>query len=206
MSAFTPQDVQRLRRTTGVGMMDAKQALEATGGDFDEAVLHLREQGIAQATKRSERAATQGTIGYYLHPNTQYPSTGVLVEVSSETDFVARSSEFQELAHHLALHIAARRPRFVTVEDVPDAELDQERAVITKQAENEGKPADVIPKIVQGRLEAFFEDHVLYEQTFVNSDVFEGTVGEMVTQTAAKMGENVGVRRFARLSVGETEG
>ncbi|MFQ5967538.1 MAG: elongation factor Ts [Acidimicrobiia bacterium] len=198
------EEVQRLRRTTGVGMMDAKRALEATEGDFDGAIKLLREQGLAEAGQRSARAANQGTIGYYLHPNPDYPAVGVLVELASETDFVARSPEFQDLAHQLALHIAARRPRWVSVEEVPASEIADEEEVIRNQATNEGKPDEVIPKIVEGRMRSFYQDEVLYEQPFVNEERFGGTVGEMVQQTAVQMGENVGVKRFARLAVGET--
>lgn len=206
MSSFTSQDVQRLRRSTGVGMMDAKKALEATEGDFEKAVLHLREKGLADAAKRSGRAATDGTIGYYLHPSADYPTVGVMVEVASETDFVARSREFQDLAHQLALHIAARQPSWVTIDDVPPEDVEQERAVIRAQAEHEDRSADVIPEIVEGRLKAYYEDRVLYQQAFVNPNRFSGTVGEMVQQTAAQMGENIHVRRFVRLAVGETDG
>ena len=203
MSEVSPQEVQRLRKKTGVGMMDAKKALSASEGDFDAAIKLLRTQGLAEAGKRSDRAANQGTIGYYLHPNPDYPAVGVLVELSSETDFVARSPEFQDLAHQLALHIAARRPRWVTIQDVPASEVTLEEEIARKQAAGEGKPDDVIGKIVDGKIKSFYRDEVLYEQEFVNQERFEGTVEEMVRETAVKMGENVGVKRFARLAVGE---
>jgi elongation factor Ts len=189
----------------GVGMMDAKRALIEAGGDFDEAAAILRTKGLAEARKRSDRAAGDGAIGYYLHQPSGYPTVGVLVELSAETDFVAKSDEFQEVAHLVALHIAARRPRWVSVEDVPEAEIHREKEIIAKQAANEGKPADVIPRIVEGRIKAFYEDTVLYEQEFINAERFEGTIGEMVQQLAAKMGENIGVKRFARLAVGEQD-
>ena len=205
MPEFTAADVQKLRNATGVGMMDAKAALEATDGDFELAKSYLREQGLADAQKRTSRVAEQGSIGHYLHQTAGYPTVGALVEISAETDFVARSEDFQSLAHQLALHVAAQKPRWVTTDDVPEDELSREKEIISKQAENEGKPADVIPKIVEGRIHSFLEDNVLYEQQFVNEDRFDGTVGEMVQQLAAKMGENIGVKRFARLAVGEEE-
>ncbi len=203
MATFSAQDVQRLRRAAGVGMMDAKRALEASEGDYDRAFEHLREQGLAAAQKRAERAATDGTIGSYLHHQSERPVMGVLVELASETDFVAKSPEFQEAAKDIAMHVAWADPRWLRKEDVPEEELDRERELITRQARNEGKPDNVIRKIVEGRLNSFYEQHVLYEQRFVNADKFAGTVGELVHGLAAKMGENVDVRRIARLAVGE---
>jgi len=199
----TAEDVQRLRHATGVGMMDAKRALEACEGDFESATRYLREKGLIDAARREARAATEGTIGHYLHQTAGYPTVGVLVELSCETDFVAKSDELQDLAHQVALHIAARRPSWVTVEEVPASVLDEERRVMAKQAQNDGKPADIVPRIVEGRLKTFYQDRVLYEQAFVNPDRFEGTIGDLVRQLGAQMGENVGVRRFARLAVGE---
>jgi len=205
MSGFTAQDVQKLRKDTNVGMMDAKNALAESGGDYEKAKDHLREKGLADAKKRAGRDANQGTIGMYVHHQFDRPVMGVLVELSSETDFVAKSPEFQEIADDVAMHIAAMAPRWVTKEVVPDDALDKERDLIARQAANEGKPEIIIPKIVEGKVNSFYQDYVLYEQRFVNGEKFDGTVGELVARLAAKMGENIGIRRFARIAVGEQE-
>lgn len=203
---ISAQDVQRLRKETGVGMMDAKKALQETGGDHERAKRYLREKGLADAKRRAERHATEGTIGSYTHRQFGRPVLGVLVELSSETDFVAKSPEFQEIADDVAMHVAATHPLWVSKEDVPEPALEMERELIAKQAANEGKPENIVAKIVEGRLASFYQDKVLYEQKFVNSDKFEGTVGELINGLAAKMGENIRVRRFARIAVGEREG
>lgn len=203
MPEFTAKDVQKLRQDAGVGMMDAKKALEETGGDFEKAFELLRERGLAQAAKRAEREATEGAIGYYIHMQNDRPVVGVLVELACETDFVAKSDEFKQTANDIALHVSWGNPRWITREQVDEAELAKERDLIARQAAGEGKPEQVIPKIVEGRIEKFYEDNVLYDQTFVNPERFEGTVGEMVAALAAKMGENISVRRIARFAVGE---
>ncbi len=205
MAEFTAQDVQKLRKATGVGMMDAKKALEETGGDFEKAGEYLREKGLADAKKRAGRDANDGAVGYYLHRQLGRPVVGTLVELASETDFVAKSPEFQEVANDIAMHIAAAGPRWVRRDEVPGDALEKERELITRQAQNEGKPEHIIPKIVEGKLASFFADYVLEEQKFVNPDKFEGTVGEMVAALAAKMGENIRVRRFCRIAVGEED-
>lgn len=202
MAEFTAKDVQKLRQDAGVGMMDAKKALEEAGGDFDKAFELLRERGLAQAAKRADREASEGAIGYYIHVQNDRPVVGVLVELSCETDFVAKSDEFRQVADDIAMHVSWSNPRWITRDQVDPAALEEEREIITKQAESEGKPADVIPRIVEGRLEAFYADNVLYEQKFVNPERFDGTVGDMVAALATKMGENISVRRVARLSVG----
>jgi len=205
VSEISAAQVAALRKTTGAGMMDAKRALQDADGDMDRAAELLRERGIADASKRAGRATEQGTIGHYLHVQAERPVIGVLVELASETDFVAKSGDFQAAARDLAMHVAAARPRWVQREDVPTDVLDAERRVFATQARNEGKPDKVIDRIVEGKLAAFFSDNVLYDQTFVNTDRFEGTVGEMVTDLAAKMGENISVRRFVRFAVGESD-
>ena len=205
MSEFTAQDVQKLRKDTNVGMMDAKKALAESQGNYEKAKEYLREQGLADAKKRADRDANQGTIGMYVHRQFGRPVMGVLVELSSETDFVAKNPEFQEIADDVAMHVAASAPRWITKETVPAAALDEERDLIARQAANEGKSDTIIPKIVDGKINSFFQDNVLYEQKFVNSERFEGTVGELVARLAAKMGENIGVKRFARIAVGEQE-
>ncbi len=205
MTTFTARDVQALRQATGVGMMDAKKALADTEGDFDKAKELLREKGLADVAKRAGRTANQGAIGHYLHTAAGYPTIGVLVELAAETDFVARSDEFLAVANDIAMHISWADPRWVQREDVPAGAIEKERDLIARQAAAEGKPEQVIDKIVEGKIGSFYEDNVLYEQPFVNAQKFEGTVGEMVAQLAAKMGENISVRRFARLAVGEQE-
>ena len=205
MSEFTAQDVQKLRKDTNVGMMDAKRALTESQGNYEKAKEYLREQGLADAKKRADRDANQGTIGMYVHRQFGRPVMGVLVELSSETDFVAKNPEFQEIADDVAMHVAASAPRWITKETVPADALDEERDLIARQAANEGKSDTIIPKIVDGKINSFFQDNVLYEQKFVNSERFEGTVGELVARLAAKMGENIGVKRFARIAVGEQE-
>ncbi|MGZ5384066.1 MAG: translation elongation factor Ts [Acidimicrobiia bacterium] len=205
MTDFTAQDVQKLRKDTNVGMMDAKKALTETGGDYDKAKDYLREKGLADAKKRADRDANQGTIGMYVHHQFERPVMGVIVELSSETDFVAKSPEFQEVADDVAMHIAAAAPRWVYKEAVPADALEKERDLIARQAANEGKPETIIPRIVEGKINSFFQDFVLYEQQFVNAEKFDGTVGELVARLAAKMGENIGVKRFARIAVGEQE-
>ncbi|MEK7252114.1 MAG: translation elongation factor Ts [Actinomycetota bacterium] len=203
MAEVTPADVASLRKTSGAGMMDAKRALQEADGDMARAADILREKGLASVKKRSERATDQGTIGHYLHIQADRPVIGVLVELSSETDFVAKSEGFQTAAKDIAMHVAAARPRWVRREEVPEAILAKERELIGAQARNEGKPEKVIEKIVDGRVNSFYEDNVLYDQIFVNPIKFEGTVGQMVEMLAAKMGENISVRRFARVGVGE---
>lgn len=203
MPEFSARDVQKLRQAAGVGMMDAKKALEEADGDYDQAYDYLRERGLAKAAKRADREATEGTIGYYIHMQNDRPVVGVLVELACETDFVAKSEEFKEAANDIALHVSWGNPRWITRDDVDEAELAREREMMERQAANEGKPDGVIPKIVEGRLEKFLGENVLYEQTFVNADKFEGTVGELVGQLAAKMGENISVRRVERVAIGE---
>jgi elongation factor Ts len=200
---FTAKDVQELRRVTGAGMMDAKRALEEAGGDAEKAKDLLREKGLAAAAKRTDRVQTQGAIGVYMHHQAGRPVIGVLVELASETDFVAKSEGFQEMANDLAMHVAAARPQWVKADEIPAAVIDKEKELIAATARNEGKPDHIVDKIVEGRLKSFLEDNVLMEQTFVRSEKFEGTVGAMVAQMAATMGENISVNRFSRLAVGE---
>lgn len=200
---ITTQDIQALRKDSGAGMMDAKRALQDADGDMDKAKDLLRERGLAAAAKRTDRVQTEGAIGYYLHSQAGRPVIGVIVELAAETDFVAKSEAFQAAANDLALHIAAARPGWVRREDVPADIIAKEKELIAAQARNEGKPDQIVDKIVEGRLRAFYEDNVLYDQTFVRSEQFEGTVGDMVKGLAVTMGENISVARFSRLQVGE---
>jgi elongation factor Ts len=177
--------------------------LVETGGDFEKAKEYLREKGLSDAKKRAGREANEGVIGLYIHKQFERPVIGVLVELASETDFVAKSEQFQAMANDVAMHVAAAQPRWVRREDVPEEALQHERDMITRQALNEGKPENIIPRIVEGRIGSFYKDYVLEEQPFVKTDQFEGTVGDMVSGLAATMGENISIRRFARLAVGE---
>lgn len=203
MPEFTAKDIQKLRVDAGVGMMDAKTALTDAGGDFDRAFELLRERGQAKMAKRADREATQGTIGSYLHIQNERPVMGVLVELACETDFVAKSEEFREAADDIAMHVSWGRPSWVTRDEVDPDALAKERELIKRQAAAEGKPEQILDKIVDGKIESFFADNVLYDQKFVNSEKFDGNVGEMVGQLGSKMGENISVRRVARVAVGE---
>jgi elongation factor Ts len=207
MAEITAKDVQRLRQQAGVGMMDAKRALVEADGDFDRAMEILRVKGLAKVAKRAaEREASDGTIGSYLHLQADRPVVGVLVELSCETDFVAKNPDFRQAADDIAMHIAWGRPRWIRREEVDPKELAQERDLMTRQAREEGKPEEMIERVVEGRLGAFFEANVLYDQRFVNEQKFAGTVGDLVNQLAARMGENISVRRMAYLAVGEEAG
>jgi len=205
VSDISAKDVAELRKTTGAGMMDAKRALAEAGGDKEAAKKLLLERGIADARKRSGRVAQQGAIGHYLHFQAERPVIGVIVELTSETDFVAKSEEFQVAARDLAMHIAAAKPQWVRSEDVPDEAIEAEKGIFVAQARNDGKPEEIIEKIIPGKVKSFLKDNVLYEQLFVNPEKFEGTVGDMVEAMAGKMGENISVRRFSRIGVGEEE-
>lgn len=194
----TPQLVKELRERTGAGMMDCKRALVDTEGDVEKAIDLLRKQGMATAAKKAGRVAAEGLVGSYIHAGGRI---GVLLEVNCETDFVARTDDFQALVKDLAMHIAAADPRVVGRDEVTDDILESERAIYREQAIESGKPENVVDRIVEGKIEKFYSESVLMEQAFVkNPDV---TVQEMVTAVVAKLGENIQVRRFARFKVGE---
>lgn len=197
---ITVDMIRELREATGAGVLDAKKALEAADGDFDKAAAALRKKGLARAEKRSDREAKEGVIEVYSHLANR---VGVMVEVNCETDFVARNEQFQDLAHDLALHVAAMSPRYVSREDVPADVLENQLSSLRAEAEGEGKPEDIIEKIVQGRLEKFYKDTVLLEQPFVKDE--DMTVETLVNNTIAVLGENILVRRFVRYELGETE-
>jgi elongation factor Ts len=190
--------VKRLRELTGAGMMDCKRALEETGGDVDRAVEVLRLKGLADSKKRAGRVARDGVVDAYIHMNGRL---GVLVEVNCETDFVANTEGFRTAARDIAMHVAASDPRWISREDVPEDVVDGERKLYAEQAQEQGKPDNVIDRIVQGKLEAFYKDNCLLDQSFVRDDT--KTVGELVAETSAKVGEKVEVRRFARFKLGE---
>lgn len=202
MTGISPKEVQRLRQEAGVGMMDAKKALEDAGGDFDQAFMLLRERGQAKVAKRAEREATEGAIGSYLHVQNERPVLGVLVELACETDFVAKSDEFKGVANDLAMHVSWANPEWIRRDDVDPDALARERDLITRQASGDGKPPEVVDRIVAGKLEAWYAENVLYDQRFVNAEKFDGTVGDMVTALASRMGENISVRRISRMAVG----
>jgi elongation factor Ts len=198
MSEVSAAQVRELRDTTGAGMMECKRALMESGGDLQKAIVHLREKGLAAAAKRSARAASEGMVGSYIHAGGKI---GVLVEVNCETDFVARTPEFQALVKDLAMQVAAASPRWVRREEAPANTVEAERNIYNAQAGGSGKPAAVIEKIVAGKLEKFFADTCLLEQPFIKDP--QQTVGQLVTDSIAKIGENIVVRRFARFQLGE---
>lgn len=202
MSDITAKDIQRLRQQAGVGMMDAKQALTDADGDFDKAFELLRERGQAKMAKRADREASEGTIGSYIHIQNERPVLGVLVELSCETDFVAKSDEFRQTADDIAMHVSWASPGWVTRDQVDEDVVAKERELIGRQARAEGKPDDVVERIVDGKIESWYGENVLYDQKFVNPERYDGTVGDMVGALGAKMGENISVRRVARVAVG----
>lgn len=192
--------VKKLREMSGAPMMECKKAAEEANGDLEKAFMILRRRGQAAAAKKAGREATEGVIGHYIH---QGSKIAVLVEVNCETDFVARTGEFQELAHDLAMQICAADPRFIRKEDVTPQALDREREVLRAQAAATGKPEAVAAKIVEGKLSKFFEENCLYEQHFIKDSTGNQTVGELIVSKVAKFGENIVVRRFCRFKVGE---
>ncbi|HLI83350.1 MAG TPA: translation elongation factor Ts [Bryobacteraceae bacterium] len=198
MAEITAQMVKDLRERTGAGMMECKRALVEASGDPGEAEVLLRKWGIAGAVKKAARATRQGLIGSYIHHGGQL---GVLVEVNCESDFVARTDDFKELVHDLAMHVAAADPRYIRKEDVDPAELDKEKEIARDRARAEGKPEKVLDKIVEGRLQKYYEEVCLLEQPFVKEATL--TVGQLVKTKIAKLGENISVARFARFKVGD---
>jgi elongation factor Ts len=195
---ISPKQVSELRARTGAGMMDCKKALEESGGDMDRAAEILRKKGIAKADKRAGRTAAQGVVVSYIHHNGQ---VGVLVELNCETDFVARTDGFQQLARDIALHVASADPIGVTAEDIPADLLERERRIAEEQAAAEGKPENVRAKIVEGKIKKFVAERTLTEQPYVRDD--SKTVGQLIKEVSGKVGEAVSVRRFARFKVGE---
>lgn len=196
--AVTAQMVKELRETTGAGILDAKKALDAADGDMAAAVKALREKGLQKAEKKGSRSANEGLIEMYAHPGNR---VGVMLELNCETDFVARNELFQQLAHDLALQIAAMSPKYVTKEEVPAGDMDEEREILTKQALAEGKPEAIVEKIVSGRMNKFYEENCLLEQPFVKDDKVK--ISAMVKDAIATLGENIVVRRFNRYELGE---
>ncbi len=193
-----PEDVKRLREATGAGIMDCKRALEESNGDVDAAVLWLREKGLSTAAKKAGRAAREGLIQSYIHHGSRL---GVLLELNCETDFVARTDDFQQLAREIAMQIAGMTPQYVSREDVPVDVLDEQKRLFAVDAERDGRPADRVPMIVEGKLNKWFETVCLLDQPYRDTD---RKVGDLITEKVALLGENIRVARFARFAVGET--
>ena len=195
---FTAQDVVKLRASTGAGMMDCKKALTESDGDFDKAVIWLREKGISEAAKKADRIAAEGAVGSNIHMGGK---KGVLVEINCETDFVARSEQFLTLLKDIAMQIAAANPKYVRIEDVPADEVEKEKEILTQQSLNEGKPANVVEKMVEGRIHKFYKEICLLEQEFVKDT--SKTVKEVINEAILAIGEKINVRRFVRYEMGE---
>ena len=199
MSEITAAMVKQLREKTGSGMMDCKKALAENDGDMDKAIDFLRKKGLATAAKRAGRATTEGVVQPYVHTGGKL---GVMVEVNCETDFVAKSDDFQEFAKNVAMHIAATNPIGITPEDVPAETLDREKAIYVDQAKQTGKPDNVVEKIVEGKMNKFLKENCLMQQAYVrNPDI---TIADLLNELIAKIGENITIKRFVRFQIGES--
>ena len=198
MSTVSASAVKELREMSGAGMMDCKKALIEASGDIEKAIDILRKTGIAKARKKSGRSAKEGIILPYIHPGSKL---GVLLEINCETDFVANTDDFQDLSKDIAMHIAASSPMSVTREEIPQNVLDREKAIYADQARQSGKSEDIIEKMTEGRLNKFYQENVLLEQTFVKDP--DKTVSDLITETVAKLGENILISRFSRFQLGE---
>ena len=196
--SFTANDVKTLRERTGAGMMDCKKALVETDGDMDKAVDYLREKGIAKAAKKAGRIAAEGIVDSYIHMGGK---VGVLLEVNCETDFVARGDQFKELVHDIALQIAAANPSYVTKEEVPADVIEKEKEILRAQAIEEGKPAQIVDKMVEGRIKTFYDENCLNCQKFVKDP--SKTIEQLVVEATATIGEKISIRRFVRFEMGE---
>jgi elongation factor Ts len=193
-----PEDVKRLREQTGAGIMDCKRALEESAGDVEKATAWLRTKGLSAAAKKADRAAREGVVTSYIHHNGKI---GVMVELNCETDFVARTDDFKELARLVAEHVAAAAPLGVDKDSVPSDTVEKERAIFTEQVRASGKPENLIEKIVEGKVEAYYKDVALLHQAWVREP--KKTIGDLVKETSARVGENIQVRRFVRYQLGE---
>ncbi len=198
--AISASDVKELRERTGAGMMECKRALEEANGEMETAIDILRAKGAAKAAKRAERETREGVIGSYIHMGGKI---GVLVEVNCETDFVARTEGFRELAKNLAMHVAAANPLAVTEAEIPADVVEREKAVFLEQVKNEGKPEKIWDKIIEGKLRKFYQDNALVDQIYVKDPEAKQTVGQLVTEVSARTGERIVVRRFVRFALGE---
>jgi elongation factor Ts len=198
---ITTAMVKELREATSAGVLDCRKALEACEGDFEKAVAHLREKGLDAVAKKSEREALEGVIETYAHSDLHGTRLGVMLELNCETDFVAKTDDFRTLAHDLALHIAFAAPEYLAREDVPEADIESKKAEFREQALEEGKPEKIVDRIVEGRLEKFYQESCLMGQPFVKDE--EKTIQDLINNAIAKLGENIVLRRFARYSLGE---
>jgi len=205
MAEINAKDVKALRDATGAGMMDCKKALAESGGDLEGAKRILREKGLADAAKRTGRAASEGIVYAYMHrPTPDYPAKlGVLIELNCETDFVAKTEAFERLAKDVAMHISFADPSWTARDEVPQNVIDEESSIYAKQAKDSGKPDNVIEKIVAGKLEGFYKANVLLDQEWIQDK--DKTISTLIDEARASMGENVSIGRFARIRVGETE-
>jgi elongation factor Ts len=200
--AVSLDDVKKLRDMTGGGMMDCRRALEDSGGDLDRAVALLRERGIAKAARRADRQTSNGVVESYLHRTGDYPpQIGAMVELNCESDFVAKGEDFRALARELCLHIAAAAPRWISRDEVPAEVLDEERQIHRRKAEQEGKPAQIVDRIVEGQIETFLKETCLLDQAFVRDPSVR--VATLIAQTGSRVQENITVRRFCRFSIKE---
>jgi len=197
--AITTEQIKELREATAAGILDCRKALEQAGGDFDKAVDYLREKGLATAAKRADRDASEGMLELYSHGNGR---VGVMVEVNCETDFVARSEAFRTFAHEIALQIAAAAPRYIRAEDIPESELEREREIARNRAIEEGKPAAIHDRIIDGRLEKFKDEVVLLRQSHIRDESVK--IEQLLMQNVAAIGENIIIRRFTRWELGES--
>lgn len=195
---ITANDVKELRERTGAGMMDCKKALTETNGDIEKAIVFLREKGLAAAAKKAGRIATEGVVETYIHGGGRL---GVMLELNCETDFVAKTDEFKELAKDIAMHIAAAKPEYLNADEVPGEILEKEKDILKAQALNEGKPEKIIEKMVEGRIAKFYKDVCLVDQPFVKDS--DKTISQLITEKIAKIGENISIRRFVRFELGE---
>ena len=194
---ITAKLVNELRQRTGIGMMDCKKALEETNGDIEEAIKVLRKKGFERAKKKMDRETTEGVVGSYIHNNLKL---GVLVELNCESDFVAKNEEFLELVKNVAMHIAAANPQYVSSEEIPQHVINEEKDIIREQFKDSNKPAEIIDKIVDGKLNKFYSEVCLVDQPYIKDDKL--TVGKLVASYISKFGENIKINRFARYSIG----
>ncbi len=199
--ASSAEQVKELRERTGAGVMDCKSALEASKGDMQGAIEHLRKKGLADAAKKAHREAKDGVVASYIHPGSKI---GVLVEINCETDFVARTDDFQQLVKDVAMQVAAANPSYVSREDVPGAVVEKEREIYRQQMADQKKPPQVVDKIIEGKLEKFYAESCLLEQPFIRDASGKTRLKDMVDQSTSKMGERIVVKRFVRFQVGES--
>jgi elongation factor Ts len=205
MAEIKAQDVKKLREATGAGMMDCKKALTEANGDYDAALRLLREKGLAAAAKKAGRATSEGIVYAYMHrPQPDYPpKLGVLLELNCETDFVAKTEQFERLAKDIAMHISFADPRWKTRDEVPQDVINDESAIYAKQAKDSGKPDNVVEKVVQGKLEGFYKENVLMDQEWIQDK--SKSITQLIEEAKATMGENIGIGQFKRIRVGEKE-